>query len=251
MIKMLRAALLALSIAALPATAVAGSFSDDQKAEIGDIVKQYLLDNPEVLLEVSKALEQKQQAEETAKRSEALTANAKEVFHSDADYVAGNPDGDVTMVEFFDYNCGWCKKGLPEVLSLINGDQKLRLVMKEFPIFGGDSDYAAKAALASRKQGKYWQFHVALLGHEGKVTREVVDQVAKDQGLDLAQLKKDMEDPEVVATLARNQELASKLALTGTPAFVIDAKVVPGYLPADGLAATIAEVRSAGGCTVC
>lgn len=251
MIKMLRAALLALSIAALPATAVAGSFSDDQKAEIGDIVKQYLLDNPEVLLEVSKALEQKQQAEETAKRSEALTANAKEVFHSDADYVAGNPDGDVTMVEFFDYNCGWCKKGLPEVRALLDEDKNLRFVLKEYPIFGGDSDYASMAAIASKKQGKYWEFHLAMLGHEGKVTRETVDALAAEVGLDVARLQADMKSPEVAEVIRKNHELASSLYITGTPAFVIDKEVVPGYLPKDGLMASINDVRKGGGCQLC
>ena len=100
-----------------------------------------------------------------------MKANADAIFRSPHDYVAGNPEGDVTMVEFFDYNCGWCKKGLPEVVSLIEQDKNLRVVLKEFPIFGGDSDYAAKAALAAKKQGKYWELHTALLGHEGKVTR--------------------------------------------------------------------------------
>ncbi len=251
MTKLLRWALAATALTVISGTALAAEFSDAQKDEIGTIVRDYLLAHPEVLSEVSKKLEAQQREAEDQRRLAGVKDNATEIFHQDGDLVGGNPQGDVTMVEFFDYNCGWCKKGLPEVLSLINGDQKLRLVMKEFPIFGGDSDYAAKAALASRKQGKYWQFHVALLSQEGKVTKEVVDQVAKDQGLDVAQLKKDMEDPEVIATIARNQELASKLALTGTPAFVIDSKVVPGYLPADGLAATIKEVRATGGCTVC
>ena len=101
------------------------------------------------------------------------------------------------MVEFFDYNCGWCKKGFPEVMSLLEKDKNLRVVLKEFPIFGGDSDYAAKAAVAAQKQGKYWELHTALLGHEGKVTREVVDEIAKAKGLDMAKLKADMESPEV------------------------------------------------------
>lgn len=251
MIKIVRAALIAVSLAALPAAALAGSFTDDQKKEIGEIVKQYLLDNPEVLLDVSKALEEKQQAEETAKRSNALAANASEVFHSEADYVAGNPDGDVTLVEFFDYNCGWCKKGLPEVRALLDEDKNLRFVLKEYPIFGGDSDYAAKAAIASKKQGKYWEFHLAMLGHEGKVTRETVDQLAEQVGLDMARLKADMKTPETADVIRKNHELASSLYITGTPAFVIDKEVVPGYLPKDGLMASINEVRKGGGCQLC
>jgi len=244
------AAFLALSLAAAPA-AMADSFDAAQRREIGEIVRAYLLDHPELLVEISKELESRQQAEEDKARGEALARNAKDIFRSEHDLVAGNPQGDVTMVEFFDYNCGWCKKGLPEVLSLIDEDKNLRLVMKEFPIFGGDSDYAAIAALASRKQGKYWQFHVALLGHEGKVTREVVDQVAAEQGLDIEKLKADMKDPEIGAILKRNHELATALSINGTPAFIIDKDVVPGYLPKDGLMASVAKVREAGGCSLC
>lgn len=236
----------------LPATALAeDSFNDKQRAEIGQVVRQYLLDNPEILLEVSKELEVRQKAEEDKKREGALAANADAVFKSPHDLVAGNPKGDVTMVEFFDYNCGWCKKGLPEVMSLIENDKNLRLVMKEFPIFGGDSDYAAQAALASNAQGKYWEFHVALLSHEGKLTRETIDEIATAQGLDLDKLKSDMQSPKIAEIIAANQKLAQDLNITGTPAFIIDRTVVPGYLPVDGLMAAINEVRASGGCKLC
>ena len=244
----------AFSIAMFMASAAAvaeDSFNDKQRAEIGQIVRQYLLDNPELLLEVSKELETRQKAEEDSKREGALAANADAVFKSPNDLVAGNPQGDVTMVEFFDYNCSWCKKGLPEVLSLIEKDKGLRLVMKEFPIFGGDSDYAAQAALASRAQGKYWEFHVAMLSHEGKLTAENVDEIAKAQGLDVDKLKADMQSPAIAQTIAANQKLAQDLNITGTPAFVIDKTVVPGYLPVDGLMAAINEVRASGGCKLC
>lgn len=244
-------ALLALALAILPARAAAGSFTEDQKKEIGDIVRQYLIENPDVLLEVSRELENRQQAEESSKRAVTLAERADELFRLAGDPVAGNPQGDVTLVEFFDYNCGWCKRGLPEVLSLVESDKNLRVVLKEFPIFGGDSDYAAKAALASQAQGKYWDFHVALLSHEGKLTAANVDEIARDVGLDLARLKEDMSAPEVAATIRRNQELAQALAINGTPAFVIDKTVVPGYLPKDGLMAAIGEVRSNGGCQLC
>ena len=247
-----RSALIAAGLMGLATAASAQSaFDDAQKKEIGQIVREYLLENPEILIEVGKELETRQQAAEEKKRADTLVANAREMFHSPDDLVAGNPDGDVTMVEFFDYNCSWCKKGLPEVLSLIDKDKNLRVVMKEFPIFGGDSDYAALAALASNKQGKYWEYHLALLGHEGKLTRESVDEIAKAQGLDLEKLKADMQLPEIIQIIARNQKLAQDLAINGTPAFVIDSKVVPGYLPMDGLMAAIGEVRAAGGCKLC
>jgi protein-disulfide isomerase len=241
------AALLAFSLQASAET----SFSDAQKKEIGDIVRDYLLTNPEILMEVSRTLETKQKQAEAEQREKALAASADAIFRSPHDHVAGNPEGDVTMVEFFDYNCGWCKKGLPEVLNLIEQDKNLRVVMKEFPIFGGDSDYAAKAAIASRKQGKYWELHTALLGHEGKVTREVVDETAKAQGLDLEKLKADMDSPEVAKVIAETQALAHSLAINGTPAFIIDTHLTPGYLPAGDLMAAIQDVRGRGGCKLC
>jgi len=246
----LAAALLILAPLA-PHARAEGSFSDAQKKEMGEVVRQYLLDHPEVLLEVSKALEAKQQQAEESQRTGALQSSAKQIFHSPDDFVAGDPKGDVTMVEFFDYNCGWCKKGYPEVMSLLDKDPNLRFVLKEFPIFGGDSDYAAMAALASKKQGKYWQLHQALFSHQGKVTKDVVDEIAKAQGIDMQQLAADMKSPEVAKTIADNHALAEQLAINGTPAFIIDDKLSPGYLPADGLAELIGRVRTGGGCKLC
>ena len=250
MTSMFRTGLLAF-VLLVPAAAVADEFDTKQREEIGAIVRDYLLKNPEILLEVSRELEKRQQVAEEQQRETAVAENAAELFHSKSDFVAGNAKGDVTMVEFFDYNCSWCKKGLPEVLSLIEGDKNLRLVLKEFPIFGEGSEYAARAALASNKQGKYWQFHLAMLGHEGKLAKEDVDRIAVAQGLDLTTLKKDMESPEVAEVIDRNQKLAQAMAINGTPAFIIDRKVVPGYLPKEGLAAAVKEIRDAGGCMVC
>jgi protein-disulfide isomerase len=244
------AALLAAVLAfSLPAAA-SDSFTDAQKKEIGEVVRDYLLKNPEILLEVSQELDRRQKEAEASQRGQALAENADALFRHPGDFVAGNPKGDVTLVEFFDYNCGWCKKGFPEVLSLIEKDKNLRVVMKEFPIFGGDSDYAAQAALAANKQGKYWELHTALLGHEGKVTKEIVDETAKAHGLDMDKLKADMESPEVLKILADNRALAQALAINGTPAFIIDDQITPGYLPAGDLLASIEEVRGRG-CKLC
>ena len=247
----LRTAFLAIALLALPTAAAADEFNPKQRDEIGAIVRDYLLKHPEVLLEVSKELDKRQQEAEDQQRNGAVAENADALFRSPSDFVAGNPKGDVTMVEFFDYNCPWCKKSMPEVLRLIDEDKNLRLVMKEFPIFGEDSEYAARAALAARKQDKYWPFHLAMLGHEGKLSKADVDEIAAAQGLDMVKLKTDMDSPEIVAVIARNQQLANTMAITGTPAFIIDRKVIPGYLPKDGLAAAIKEIRDAGGCTVC
>lgn len=234
----------------LPAAAES-SFNDAQKAEIGQIVRDYLLANPEILLELSQTLDAKQKEAEAQQREVAMAANADQIFRSPHDHVAGNPQGDVTIVEFFDYNCSWCKTGFSEVVSLIEQDKNLRVVLKEFPIFGGDSDYAARAAVAARNQGKYWELHSALFSHEGKVTKLVVDEAAKAAGLDLAKLKTDMESQEVTDIIGANHTLAQSLAIKGTPAFIIDTHVTPGYLPAPDLLAAVQQVRETGGCKLC
>ncbi|MFM8746572.1 MAG: DsbA family protein [Aestuariivirga sp.] len=250
-IRLRLAAAATLLLLGVPGALAAESFTGAQKKEIGEIVRQYLLDNPDVLLEVGQALDARQKQAEAEQRAAALQASAGQLYRSPHDHVAGNPQGDVTIVEFFDYNCGWCKKSFAEVVSLMDQDKNLRLVLKEFPIFGGDSDYAAMAAIAARKQGKYWELHSALFSHEGKVTAEAVDELAKQVGLDLDKLKADMKLPEVAQIIADNHALAQSLAISGTPAFVIDDKVSPGYLPADGLAAITAEIRAGGGCKLC
>ncbi len=242
------AALLAFGLAPV---AHAAEFNDGQRKEMESIIKDYLLSHPELLQDMSQLLEQKQKLAEEEVRKGGLVQSSDRIFRDKADFVAGNPKGKVTMVEFFDYNCGWCKKGFPEVLSLLNSDKDLRFVLKEFPIFGEDSEYAARAALASERQGKYWALHIAMFSHEGKITKASVDEIAAALGLDMKKLKKDMNDPAIAQTLADNRDLAQSLAINGTPAFIIDDKLVPGYLPKDELAAAIDDVRKKGGCTLC
>ena len=229
----------------------AAEFSDGQHKEIESIIRDYLLANPEILQEMSQTLEQKQKLAENEQRKGALVANAAQIFHDKTDFVAGNPNGKVTMVEFFDYNCGWCKKGFSEVLSIIETDKDLRFVLKEFPIFGEDSEYAARAAIAAIKQGKYWDLHMAMFKHEGKIAKDSVDEIAATLGLNMDQLKKDMDDPATAEILVRNRNLAESLAINGTPAFIIDDRLVPGYLPKAELASAINDVRTKGGCSLC
>ena len=229
----------------------AAEFSDGQHKEIESIIRDYLLANPEILQEMSQTLEQKQKLAENEQRKGALVANAAQIFHDKTDFVAGNPNGKVTMVEFFDYNCGWCKKGFSEVLSIIETDKDLRFVLKEFPIFGEDSEYAARAAIAAIKQGKYWDLHMAMFKHEGKIAKDSVDEIAASLGLNMDQLKKDMDDPATAEILVRNRNLAESLAINGTPAFIIDDRLVPGYLPKAELASAINDVRTKGGCSLC
>jgi protein-disulfide isomerase len=234
----------------LSGMARAEEFNPAQRADMESIIKDYLLSHPEIISEMSKLLEEKQKLAEDEQRKSVMASSANEIFRDKADFVAGNAKGNVTMVEFFDYNCGWCRKGFPEVMSLLEADKNLRFVLKEFPIFGEDSEYAARAALASGRQGKYWNLHLAMFSHEGKITKAAVDQIAKAQGLDMAKLKKDMADPAIEETIMRNRALAQSLAINGTPAFIIDDKLVPGYLPKDDLAAAIDQVRLKG-CSLC
>ena len=247
----LRILALAALLLASPGLAWADEFNEKQKDEIGQIVRDYLLKHPEVLLDVSKELDKRQKEADASEHKTAIADNAKEIYHSGADFVGGNPKGDVTLVEFFDYNCPWCKKSVPELQKLIQQDGNVRLVLKEFPIFGEESEYAARAALASKAQGKYWQFHQALFAHEGKVNKAIVDQIAKAQGLDMEKLKADMEKPETQMIVRRNQDLAQTLGIDGTPGFVVNDQILPGYMPYRGLAAAVEGVREAGGCSVC
>jgi len=234
---------------ALPAQA--DSFTPSQKEELQGLIHKYLLEHPEILREVANALDVKDKKAEVETRANVLSTNSKDIFHNAGDAVAGNDKGDVTVVEFMDYNCGWCRKSIKELQSIVGSDKKVRVIMKEFPIFGEGSEYAAKAAMASVKQGKYWEFHQALFATEGKVTPQSTDATAKSVGIDVAKMKADMKDPAIAETMAKNQQLASALLITGTPAFIVDGTLFPGYEQKDVLLAAIAGVRANGGCKLC
>jgi protein-disulfide isomerase len=234
---------------ALPASAQ--SLSDQQKRELGDLIRSYLLEHPEILREMADKLDANDQEEERLAHTEGLAREKDAIFRHSGDAAIGNPNGNVTIVEFMDYNCGWCKRSVVEMQALAAKDKNLRIVFKEFPIFGQHSEFAARAALASVRQDKYWPFHQALFAHEGQVTEDVVMEIAKELGLDIAKLTDDMKSQQVLDTIALNYDLAKTLKLNGTPAFIVDGKVFPGYLPADQLEAAIADVRSAGGCMLC
>ncbi|MGI9374146.1 MAG: DsbA family protein [Hyphomicrobiales bacterium] len=234
-----------------PLAAAAEEFSDAQKKEIGDVVRDYLLKNPKLLRELFAELERVETQERELAAKSGILETKDALFRSKYSHVAGNPEGDVTMVEFFDYNCGYCKRAFPDVQALIDGDKKLRVVIKEFPILGPGSLYAARAAIASKKQGKYWDFHAALMNARGAVDEARTLALAEEIGLDIDQLKKDMDAPEVREEIAEGQALASRMGINGTPSFVIDDTLIPGALGIEELRKQIAEVREAGGCKVC
>lgn len=241
-------------ISASPATraASADTFTPEQKKAIEGIVKDYLVANPELFLEIQSALEQKMDKIQAEKLKVALKDNASEIYRrTDAPY-AGNPKGDVVVVEFFDYNCGYCKRGLSDISKLIEKDPKVKVVFKELPILSKGSEEAARVALAARIQGKYWEVHRGLLEAKGQVNESVSLKIAEKSGLDIAKLKKDMASAEVTSEIERVRALAQKMGINGTPHFLIGDKSIPGA-PEDlfeQISTLAADIRK-NGCTVC
>ena len=192
-------------------------------------------------------------AEQSVQQQKAISKNADAIFRSPVTPVAGNPNGDVSVVEFFDYNCPYCRRALPDVLKLINQDGKVRLVLKELPILSDDSVAAAKLALAANKQGKYFEMHQKLFSESGRANKDKALRIAKELGLDIAQLQKDAENPDIKKALNENKELAVKLDLEGTPMFLIGDRVIGGAPDDlfDQLKAKVAEVRQNGCAKTC
>ena len=235
---------------ALPAMAPARaqSFSNEQRSEIERIVRDYLLKNPELLQEVMSELEKRQAAAEAAKHRAAVKEQAATIFNSARQVNLGNPQGDVTVVEFFDYNCGYCKRAMADMLDLIKGDAKLKYVLKEFPVLGEGSVQAAQVAVAVRMQDKtggkkYLEFHQKLLGSRGAADKARSIAAAKDVGLDIARIEKDLASEEIKATLEESMKLAEALGLNGTPSYVIGGDVVIGAVGLKALREKVNEAR--------
>jgi protein-disulfide isomerase len=203
-------------------------FNANQKRAIETVIKSYLLNNPEIFLEIQSALETKMAKEEAEKTKSLVAKHAKEIYRAPGAPVAGNPNGDITVVEFFDYNCGFCKRGFSDVAKLVETDKNVRVVFKEFPILRDESEQASRVALAAAMQGKYWEVHRDLIGTKGVVNEAVALKVAEAHGLDMVKLKADMTSPEVKAELDRVKDLANKLAINGTPHFLVGDKAVGG-----------------------
>jgi protein-disulfide isomerase len=234
-LKMLPLAALPLAIALAglaPPPARAQSFAPEQRGEIEKIVREYLVSHPEVLQEVMTELEKRQNAEDAEKHLAAIKDNAPAIFSSPRQVNLGNLQGDVTMVEFFDYNCGFCKRAMSDMLDLLKNDPKLRVVLKEFPVLGEGSVQAAQVAVAVRMQDKtgkkYLDFHTKLLGGRGPADKAHALAAAKEAGFDMARLDKDLQSEEVKQTLEENLKLAEGLGLNGTPSYIFPAEVVVG-----------------------
>jgi len=242
-IRALAAALLAI-VLAVPA--LAQSFTPDQRGEIEKIIRDYLLRNPEILQEVIQEMERRQTQAEAEKFRGAIKEHADALFNSKRQIVLGNPQGDVTMVEFFDYNCGYCKRALADMLDLLKNDAKLKVVLKEFPVLGEGSVEAARVSVAARMQDKtgkkFLDFHQKLLNNRGQIGRAQALAAAKEVGFDMSRLEKDMAGDEPKATLEESFKLADALSLSGTPSYVVGPEVVIGAV---GLPALKEKVNGA------
>src|SRR5215217_2341732 len=200
------------------------TFDAQQRQAIEQIVKDYLLKNPEVLQEAMMELEHRQQEAQKTAQATALRDERERLLNSPRSLVVGNPSGDVTLVEFFDYNCGYCKRALGDVKTLIKADPKLRVVLKDFPVLGPESVEASRVGLAVRQQlqgDRLFEYHTKLLETRGPVNGARALAVAREMGLDVERIKTEMESPEVRAVLQENLGLGDKLGLSGTPAFVV------------------------------
>jgi protein-disulfide isomerase len=245
--RLIAAVCAALLIPAAPQIVRADDFSASQRTAIESIVHEYLIAHPEVLQEAMNELEKRQSAAEAEKHKVAVKDNASKLFSSPHQVVLGNPDGNVTFVEFFDYNCGYCRGAMNDMLTLMRDDAKLKVVLKEFPVLGPGSLEAAQVAVAVRMQDttgkKYLDFHTKLLGGRGQADKARALGVAKEVGLDMNRLEKDMTSPEVNETLQETFKLAEALGLNGTPSYVIGSDVVVGAIGLAGLQGKVSTAR--------
>lgn len=220
------------------------------RAAIETIVREYLLQNPEIVREALEELERRQ-AEETASRQrDAIAAQKNSLYGTEDLIVIGNPDGDVTLVEFFDYNCGFCKRAHGDLVALMESDPNLRVVFKEWPFLSQESVDAAKVSLAASRQGRYREFHEALLLGHGTANEARALEIAEAMGYDMDRIRADMNSPQVLATLEQNMVLADTIGVTGTPAYVVGERLILGARGLDVLREAVSEVRS-NGCLTC
>lgn len=219
---------------------------DTDKAAIEAIIKNYLIANPEIMLDVQAALETKQREKQRIAQLEAISSHSEAIFRSSKDGIVGNPDGNVTIVEFFDYNCGYCKRALSDMNALVSTDSELRFVLKEFPILGDDSKAAHVVSMAFRTlyPEEYPVFHRRLLGDPGRANEDKAMAIALDLGADEAALRQEMQNPEIQQIFSNTYELANNLSISGTPSYVVGDEVVFGALGRDVLGEKVANYRN-------
>ncbi|WP_299946678.1 DsbA family protein [uncultured Ruegeria sp.] len=241
-------ALLGLSLITGPAQALdLNAMSDAEKAEFGEQVREYLLENPEVIIEAINILEERNASAEAQADKELVAANADDLFNDGYSWVGGNPDGDITLVEFMDYRCGYCRRAVPEVASLLAEDGNIRLVIKELPILGDASIVSSRFAVATKQvagNDAYKQVHDALLEFTGEPSEVTLRRISDGLGLDSEAIIAAMDSDEVSEEITKTRELAQKLRISGTPSFVLGTEMLRGFLPADQMQQIANGVRA-------
>ena len=238
--------------AALPATAQDFDFSamtPEQREAFGTQVREYLLENPQVIMEAVNALENRQAEQQAVADQQIVADNADALFREGYSYVGGNPDGDITIVEFSDYRCGYCRRAFPEVEELISSDGNIRFIMKEFPILGEASVTSSRFAIATLMEAgdeAYKAVHDALITLEGEPSEPVLRRLADTLGLDAEAIIARMSDEEVTRRIQETRELATRLQINGTPSFVFGDQMLRGYVPLDGMRQLVDQIRSEG-----
>ncbi|HEB79559.1 MAG TPA: DsbA family protein [Rhodospirillales bacterium] len=243
--KLRQAAFAALLLAAAPAWAANDALTVGQKQEVREVVRQYLRENPEVLVEAIQTLQTRQEAKERERAEDNLSSLRSELENDPSSPVGGNPNGDVTVVEFFDYRCGFCKSALPSIIELLESDDKIRYVFREYPALGVESVVAARAALAAWNidREKYMSFHISLMESKGELSESKILGLAAKVGLNAKKLRAAMDAPGVEKAIKRNYELGNELGISGTPVFIIGDKLTRGLMSLEDMKKAVAKAR--------
>ena len=225
----------------LPLSVFAHELNEDR---IKELVLEAIRENPEIVLEAVQIIEERQQADQNVAAEQVLSAERAALEQDPNAPVLGNPNGDVTVVEFFDYNCPYCRRVKPHIEALLAADPNVRVVYREWPILGEGSVFAARAALASRQQGKYEEFHWAMMEINGRAGEATVIRVAEQVGLDIEQLRRDMDGPDIAEHIETSMRLSRALGFNGTPSFVIGDSLAPGLIEADQMIELVKQARA-------
>jgi protein-disulfide isomerase len=235
---LMTASVLAIGLSALPAMAQENISKDDLDKHI----RQYIMENPEVVMQALELHQVNQQRQAEQQAASKIKSSMNILAGGDSPSI-GNPDADVTIIEFFDYNCGYCKRALPDILDVVESDKNVRFVFKEMPILSPTSELAARWALAAHKQGKYFEYHSALMKFQGQKDEAVLTRLAKEEGLNVNQMKRDAVSGEVTAQIQQVSQISNEIGIRGTPAFIINGELSRGYLGPGGLERAIREAR--------
>ena len=246
MIRFAAATCMTLALATHASALDLDKMSPSEKEAFGSAVRSYLLENPQVLVEVISVLEEQQAAAQDMSEAQMISALSNEIFEDGFSYVGGNPDGDITLVEFIDYRCGYCRKAHPEVTELLRTDGNIRFIIKEFPILGEDSTLASRFALSVKLvagEAAYFDMHNALLDGASAMSEGRLRRMANSAGLDADAIMEGMDDPEIDRILQANYQLAQAMQITGTPSFVLGETMLRGYAPLNVMEQMVAEQR--------